>query len=54
MNGEQTLQVNLPRPIPVLIVYATAIVEDDGKVHFFDDVYGLDQALAGALAVRNH
>lgn len=52
MTGEQTLQVNLPRPIPVLIVYGTAVVEDSGKVHFFDDVYGLDEALARALAAR--
>ncbi len=50
MSGEETLQVNLPRRIPVLIVYGTVVVEDDGEVHFFDDVYGLDDTLAHALA----
>ncbi|HEX7285042.1 MAG TPA: L,D-transpeptidase family protein, partial [Candidatus Angelobacter sp.] len=52
MNGDESLQVNLPRPIPVLIVYGTAIVEDDGEVRFFDDVYSLDEALTRALAAH--
>jgi L,D-transpeptidase YcbB len=50
INGEQTVQVNLPRSIPVLIVYGTAVVDDTGKIHFYDDVYGLDEALSRALA----
>ena len=50
MNGSETLQVNLTRPIPVLIVYLTAIVLEDGVVHFFDDIYGHDTALQQALA----
>lgn len=50
MNGEQTEQVNLPRPIPVLIVYGTAIVREDGIVRFYDDIYGHDAALERALA----
>ncbi len=50
MNGSKTLQVNLTRPIPVLIVYITAIVLEDGLVHFFDDIYGHDAALQQALA----
>ena len=49
MLGEETLQVNLPRHIPVMIVYGTAVVEDNGEVRFFNDVYGLDDALARAL-----
>jgi murein L,D-transpeptidase YcbB/YkuD len=50
MSGDRTLQVNLAKPIPVLILYATAIVTPDGVVHFFSDIYGHDAALAGALA----
>jgi murein L,D-transpeptidase YcbB/YkuD len=50
MNGDLTLQVNLVKPIPVMILYATAIVTPDGVVHFFDDIYGHDAALARALA----
>ena len=52
MNGGQTLQVNLPRPIPVLIIYLTAEVEPDGEVRFFDDIYGHDAELRQALAAR--
>jgi murein L,D-transpeptidase YcbB/YkuD len=50
MNDDQTVQVNLDKPIPVLILYATAIVEEDGEVRFFDDIYGQDAALEKVLA----
>jgi L,D-transpeptidase YcbB len=50
MNGTTTQQVNLVHPIPVLIVYATAIVLEDGLVHFYDDIYGHDAALEAVLA----
>jgi L,D-transpeptidase YcbB len=39
-------QVNLTRTIPVLIVYASAVVEEDGQVFFLEDIYGHDKALA--------
>src|SRR5581483_8689010 len=39
MNGSETIQVNLTQPIPVLILYSTAVAEPDGQVHFFDDIY---------------
>ncbi len=50
MNGDRTLQVNLAKPIPVLILYSTVIVTPDGVVHFFSDIYGHDATLARALA----
>ena len=50
MNGTTTQQVNLVHPIPVLILYATVIVLEDGLVHFFDDIYGHDATLDQALA----
>jgi len=50
MNGATTQQVNLAHPIPVLIVYATVVVPEDGLVHFYDDIYGHDAALEKALA----
>jgi murein L,D-transpeptidase YcbB/YkuD len=49
MNGSETQQVNLAHPIPVLIVYATVIVTEDGIVHFYDDIYGHDAALDKVL-----
>ena len=50
MNGDKTEQVNLTHPIPVLILYATVIVSEDGVVHFYDDVYGHDATLEQGLA----
>jgi len=50
MNGNTTQQVSLTHPIPVLILYGTVIVLDDGVVHFYDDIYGHDAALDKVLA----
>ena len=44
------MQVNLAKSIPVLILYATAVVEENGVTHFFDDIYGYDGELEKALA----
>jgi murein L,D-transpeptidase YcbB/YkuD len=49
MNAAAPLRVDLPRPIRVFIVYATALVAEDGTVHFFEDLYGHDQRLDAAL-----
>jgi len=43
--AEKQQQVNLPSPIPVLIVYGTAVTKEDGKTYFFDDIYGNDKKL---------
>ncbi|HQR56869.1 MAG TPA: L,D-transpeptidase family protein, partial [Burkholderiaceae bacterium] len=40
--------VRLADPIPVVIAYATAIVKD-GRIHFFDDIYGHDRRLDTVL-----
>ncbi len=50
MNGDQTIQVDLAKPIPVLILYTTAVVEPDGEVRFFKDIYNYDSAMDQALA----
>jgi len=50
MNGNEPQQVNLAHPIPVLILYATVIVLEDGLVHFYDDIYGHDGDLEKVLA----
>jgi murein L,D-transpeptidase YcbB/YkuD len=51
MDGSKdNLQVNLAKPIPVLILYGTAVVDEQGIVHFFDDLYGHDASLAKVLA----
>ena len=50
MNEAPNQLVNLAHPIPVLIVYGTAIVTEDGIVHFYDDIYGHDASLEKVLA----
>ena len=47
---DKTVRLRLANPIPVLILYSTAVVTKDGIVHFFEDVYRHDRALErGAL-----
>ncbi|HSU91421.1 MAG TPA: L,D-transpeptidase family protein [Sporolactobacillaceae bacterium] len=50
MNGDTSVQVNLDKPIPVLILYSTAVVEPGGEVRFFEDIYGHDALLVKVLA----
>jgi murein L,D-transpeptidase YcbB/YkuD len=52
MNGDKTIVVDLDKPIPVLVLYGTAVVMEDGEVHFFEDIYGHDAELEQALARR--
>jgi L,D-transpeptidase YcbB len=49
-SGPNNQQVNLNPPIPVLIIYLTAFVEEDGQVYFFSDIYGHDKTLNAVLA----
>jgi murein L,D-transpeptidase YcbB/YkuD len=50
MHGYETLRVVLSRPVPIWIVYGTAVVLEDGRVRFFDDIYGQDAALERELS----
>lgn len=50
MNGEKTIYVRLDKPIPVLIIYATAVALENGEVRFFADIYGQDAQLSELLA----
>jgi len=50
MNAERPLQVNLARPVPVLVVYATAVAQENRRLNLYPDVYGLDRELAELLA----
>lgn len=49
-SGTNNQQVNLKVPIPVLILYITAVAKEDGSVHFFNDIYGHDKSLEALLA----
>jgi len=50
MNAGDPTQINLPKPIPIMIIYSTASVGANGEVHFFEDIYGHDETLENALA----
>ena len=50
MHGDKTIQVNLKNPIPVLIVYGTAVAPETGEVRFLVDIYGHDASLETLLA----
>ncbi|HEM45567.1 MAG TPA: murein L,D-transpeptidase [Alphaproteobacteria bacterium] len=45
LAGPDTLEVDVTRPIPVYVLYVTAVSRPDGSVHFFEDLYGLDSWL---------
>ena len=49
-SGKDNRQVNLTVKVPVLLLYVTAVAEEDGTVHFFDDIYGHDMRLDAVLA----
>ena len=49
-SGPNNQQVKLTSPVPVVIVYVTAVVEENGEVYFFDDIYGHDGLLNAKLA----
>jgi len=49
-NGQDNKTIVLKTPIPIVIFYVTGVVEDDGHVHFFDDIYGYDADLNSVLA----
>ena len=41
-TGPDNHTVSLKTPLPIVIFYLTAIVDEDGQAHFFDDIYGYD------------
>ena len=43
-------QVNLKTQLPVVITYLTANADEDGTMHFFQDIYGYDKGLEDLLA----
>ena len=47
-----TKTIDLPRPMPVHLVYFTAFVDEKGDVAFREDVYGIDADLSRELRGR--
>lgn len=52
MNGARTQRVMLASPIPVMVLYGTALATEAGPVMFFDDIYGHDRHLDAVLRAR--
>ncbi len=48
--GGMNRQVTLQTTLPVSVTYLTATADEDGTMHFFDDIYGYDKQLDAALA----
>jgi len=49
LDEKKTKTVLLSKPMPVLLLYWTAMVEPDGTVYFFNDVYERDKRITEAL-----
>jgi murein L,D-transpeptidase YcbB/YkuD len=54
MHGTEPISVRVKSPIQVVTTYSTAVVMENGEVHFFPDIYGEDAALEKQLAARPH
>jgi murein L,D-transpeptidase YcbB/YkuD len=52
LGGWKTTTITLDTPVTVHLMYETASVDAEGRVHFLDDVYGRDRRLADVLAGR--
>jgi murein L,D-transpeptidase YcbB/YkuD len=49
LDEGKTKSVSLSKPMPVLLLYWTAMIDPDGVVYFYDDVYERDARIAEAL-----
>jgi murein L,D-transpeptidase YcbB/YkuD len=49
-NGSNNRTVSLKNPLPIVIFYLTARVDDDDQVNFFDDIYGYDAEMQKVFA----
>ena len=50
-EGHETIEVRVPRPVQVVLFYATAaVMPEDGTIRFADDIYRYDARLDAALA----
>ena len=49
-SGTDNRTVSLKTPLPIVIFYLTAVVDEDGQTHFFDDIYGYDAEMQKVFA----
>ncbi len=49
-GGADNHTVSLKTPLPIVIFYLTARVDEDGQTDFFDDIYGYDASMQKVFA----
>jgi len=49
LDTEEITTVSMPKSLPVLLLYWTAVVSQNGDVFFYNDVYQRDQNISAAL-----
>jgi murein L,D-transpeptidase YcbB/YkuD len=49
MYSEKEQYVKLKDPVPVIITYYTAWVDENGKLNFRDDIYSHDNKLSSKM-----
>ncbi len=52
-QGDETVRVHLPRPIPVFILYWTAFGDGSGGVQFRNDAYDWDRKLLNLISAES-
>jgi murein L,D-transpeptidase YcbB/YkuD len=52
MNAKKEMWVSLQKPVPVVIAYFTAWVDQNGLLNFRKDIYGHDEKLANKLFAK--
>jgi murein L,D-transpeptidase YcbB/YkuD len=50
--ASSTVRKDLPKPVPVFVVYETAFADADGKLQFRPDAYGRDDAIWQSLSAK--
>ena len=49
-SGPDNRTVSLKTPLPIVIFYLTAFVDEHGDIRFFDDIYGYDASMQNVFA----
>jgi murein L,D-transpeptidase YcbB/YkuD len=53
MRSKETTPVAFAEPFPVYILYFTASPGDDGRIRYYEDIYGHDAPVAAALTAHD-
>jgi murein L,D-transpeptidase YcbB/YkuD len=54
MNSNEEKYVALKEPVPVMVTYYTAWIDEDGMLNFRDDLYGHDSLVAEKTFSGHH